>query len=338
MSRTIPSVPAKPLGLQRQSRSGAMTNPNANVNQMVELELIAIRRGDNDRTFFDQTELESLANSMRDDGLTEPIVVRPVKSAPPILYEIVAGERRFRAAQFLGWEKIPSVIRKYTDEQAAAVMLNENVQRADLDPLDECGAYEKRMRMFGWSVNQVARKAKIPEKRVAARLLLSSLIPEMKEMLRRKEIALSFCETMAPLDVNRQRIAMRYLTTTNNPLLREFKSLCGKLLAQQNQGALMDLQAIDVDAVIAEAKVEGRPKRWDFYETQIKPRFPIAAYMPPMKKVGTIGESFEAYLVVCLEHEDPDVRNAAPIVGAMYDSMVRYGMCFPPNPKKSIRK
>src|SRR3990167_1299050 len=119
--------------------------------------LIAARKidqGANDRTVFNAEALDDLAASIRDNGLAQPITVRPVRRGR---YEIVAGERRFRAcAHLLGWTSVPCIVRDMDDAQAAAVMLAENVARADLDPADEALAYQSRIERYGWMVDELA--------------------------------------------------------------------------------------------------------------------------------------------------------------------------------------
>ena len=133
--------------------------------------------GDNDRTVFDSTALQQLAESIRQDGLTQPITVRPVSFCPQCSrreiqpfacscdtelqarYEIVAGERRFRACSLLGMDEIPAIVRTLDDEQAAAIMLLENIQRVDINPIDEARAYQKRMQL-GWSLAKLSEQTK----------------------------------------------------------------------------------------------------------------------------------------------------------------------------------
>ena len=295
--------------------------------QIRELQLAVIRAGDNDRTTFNDAKLDELAASIQSAGLAQPITVRPL-NMPPYQFEIVAGERRYRACTQLGWQTIPTIVRALTDEQAAEIMLAENVHRADLDVMDEAHAYQKRIEQFGWSVAQVAEKANVSAKRVAARLALLDLIPEVQEMLKHDQIAVVFGETIEPLDANRQRIALKYLTKTERPLLREFRAIVGELLADQAQDVMFDpavfiqntVQANDAQRVIDLATR----------------RFPIDPLLPRMNRVGNIGMTFEHFLAQLQTSDDPYVRSAAPIVGAIYDSLLRGGLAYAPgtSPKR----
>jgi len=302
------------------------------LNQVNDVPVKWIRAGDNDRTQFDADALAALAADIQTNGLAQPITIRGLLPDVSQKFEIVAGERRFRAVSSLGWETIPAIIREYSDEQAAAIMLSENVHRVDIDPIDEAAAYKKRMDKFGWSINETAEKSNRNAKHVAARLLLLDLLPDVQDIIRKKLISDTFGEVMAPLDVNRQRIALTYLTGTTKPILKEFKLLCGNLLAEQANETLFDLaQFTNPNAAIQQAVDERNAIRNANYAR----RFPKDDRLPDMKRAGGIGESFEAYLKQLVTSEDAYLRDvAAPIVGAVYDSMLRYGMCFPPNANK----
>lgn len=292
-----------------------------------------IRAGDNDRTVFDDQAIDALAADILTNGLAQPITVRPLAHDPAYHFEIVAGERRFRAVGRLKWETIPAIVRDYDDEQAAAIMLSENVQREDIDPMDEALAYRKRMERFGWTVNETAERTKRDARHITARLGLLDLIPDVQQLIRKKQISTSFGEVMAPLDPNRQHIALTYLTGTNKPVLKEFRILCGKLLAEQANETLFDLTALTDSGAVIQQAVDERAAIRSFNYTR---RFPIDPLLPEMKRSGGIGQSFETYLHLLITSEDPHLRDvAAPIVGAIYDSMLRYGMAFPPNKHKA---
>ena len=103
--------------------------------------------------------LQDLANSIKSQGVIQPIVVRPVSSTAngqPLRYEIIAGERRWRAAQLAGLADIPAVIRAVPDDAAIAMALIENIQREDLNPLEEARALERLINEFGVTHQQAA--------------------------------------------------------------------------------------------------------------------------------------------------------------------------------------
>jgi len=285
--------------------------------QIADIPLDCIRAGDNDRTVFREADLQALADSLAKDGLLQPITLRPVGDH----YKIVAGDRRTRAARLLGWSHIPAIVRVLTDEQASSAMLAENIHRADIDPLDEAHAYQKRIDSFGWSPAQVAKAAKVGEKRVRSRLALLTLVPDAQHLIRSGQMGVQFGEIMAPLDHNRQRIALRYLSSTDHPLLREFVAVVGKLMSEQSQDTMFDMNLF-----VAQALEEHAADRAEWKDR----RFPFDQQIPLMKRVGTLGLSFETYIAQLLASDDPHHRDAAPVVGRVYQSMLLGGMAYPP--------
>src|SRR5580693_1105898 len=110
----------------------------------------------NPRRSFSNTELDELVASLRERGIIQPIIARPVRGAADA-YEIIAGERRWRAAQRAGLHEVPVVIVEATDAEALQIAIIENVQRADLNPLEEADGYRALSEEFGNSQEEIAR-------------------------------------------------------------------------------------------------------------------------------------------------------------------------------------
>lgn len=279
-----------------------------------DLPLADIDDGDNDRTVYAPGPLRELADSMAADGLAQPIVVRPLGRR----FQIVAGHRRRRAADLLGWATIPAIVRHLSDEAAAAVMLAENAHRVDLNPMDEARAYDKRMRQFGWPAAQVARKAKVSAQRVADRLLLLQLIPDAQRLVEVGQLGAGYGVLMAPLDANRQVVALRWLQQQASPTLRAFQAACGQLLAEQAQESLFDLDALLTGAAAA-SDAETAAAR-------VCP-FPIDPALPPFARRGSLGSSLAAYIA---ELQQAGHHGAARTVATVYAGMLAAGFCHPP--------
>jgi ParB family chromosome partitioning protein len=128
----------------------------------------------NPRRNFAETELDELAASMRERGIIQPIVVRPVRGAADS-YEIIAGERRWRAAQRAGLHMVPIVPLDVSDDEALQLAIIENVQRADLNPLEEAAGYQSLMSEFGHSQDAVAKMVGKSRSHVANTLRLLKL-------------------------------------------------------------------------------------------------------------------------------------------------------------------
>jgi len=122
----------------------------------VELAIDKIKPGPlNPRQSFSPGELEELANSIREKGLVQPLVVRPMEDG--IHYEIVAGERRWRAAQMAGLHRLPTVIRALTDQEALELAIIENVQRTDLNAIEEAAGYQELIGRFGYTQDELSQ-------------------------------------------------------------------------------------------------------------------------------------------------------------------------------------
>jgi ParB/RepB/Spo0J family partition protein len=205
--------------------------------------LSQITAGNNDRRVFDKSELEELADSIRKHGLIQPITVRPLGDNR---YEIVAGERRYRAYSLLHsqdplqWAAIPAMIKNLDDKQADAVMLLENIKRSNLNPLDEANAYDKRMKKWGLTIEEIADEAGVSKALVKGRLDLLLLREDIQHLIKSGNMTLNFAQCLKGLDHNYQMIALRYFQETTKPHVSTFKKLCQQLLEKQNQAALFD--------------------------------------------------------------------------------------------------
>ena len=128
---------------------------------------------DQPRRTFDQSALEELANSIRTKGVIQPLIVR--KSPASDTYEIVAGERRWRASQIAQLHDVPVVVRDFTDTEVLEVAIIENIQRADLNPVDEATGYRQLMNRFGHTQEQVATALGKSRSHIANHLRLLTL-------------------------------------------------------------------------------------------------------------------------------------------------------------------
>ncbi|MDQ2832113.1 MAG: ParB/RepB/Spo0J family partition protein, partial [Chloroflexota bacterium] len=157
------------------------------------------------RTTFDQVALEELAASIRARGVLQPLTVRQAGDR----YQIGAGERRWRAAQIAGLTDVPCVARPLSDEEMEVFALVENVQRADLEPLDEAHAYRKLMDRFGFSLREVAGRVAKSHEHVARRLRLIA-DPAVEQAVRAGTVGPSAAAELARIeDPARRRDLLR---------------------------------------------------------------------------------------------------------------------------------
>ncbi|MBC7804974.1 MAG: ParB/RepB/Spo0J family partition protein [Akkermansiaceae bacterium] len=140
------------------------------------------------RTHFDPAALAELSASIKQNGVLQPILVRP-RPAPLPGYEIVAGERRYRAARDAGLTKVPVVIRSLSDDEALAVALIENLIRQDIGPLETARAYSRLMSEFGWTQEEMGKRVGKSRVSVANHLRLLKLPQEIQESVERGELS-----------------------------------------------------------------------------------------------------------------------------------------------------
>lgn len=132
------------------------------------------------RRKFDEEKLEELANSIKEHGVVQPIMVRPCSDGS---YELVAGERRLRACQKIKLNKIPAVVKDISEQQMIEIALIENIQRHDLNPVEEAQAYRRLMTEFKLTQEQVAEKVGKSRSLIANMLRLLNLPPEIQDLL-----------------------------------------------------------------------------------------------------------------------------------------------------------
>ena len=131
------------------------------------------------RKNFDEDSLEELAESIKQFGLLQPILVQDRKD----YYEIIAGERRWRAAKLAGLKEVPVVIREYSQQQAVEISLIENVQREDLNPIEEALAYQRLMQEFHLKQEEIAERVSKNRTTITNSMRLLNLVPEVQQML-----------------------------------------------------------------------------------------------------------------------------------------------------------
>jgi ParB family chromosome partitioning protein len=176
--------------------------------------------------------LSELADSIKVQGVVQPIVVRPVDvpaNGQSQRYEIIAGERRWRAAQMAGLSEIPAVIRHIPDEAAIAVALIENIQRENLNPLEEARALSRLVSEFGLTHQQVADAVGRSRAGVSNLLRLLELTPEVCELLEKRTLEMGHARALLALTQRRQQTEVAVLVARKGLSVRETEALVRRL-------------------------------------------------------------------------------------------------------------
>ncbi len=208
--------------------------------QITEILISQIIPGNNDRTIFDETGLRELADSIAEHDLIQPITVRRLKDSDQ--YEIIAGERRYRACKLLKRERIPAIIKVMEDAEASAITLAENIARKSLDPIDEAQAYQRRINDFGWTIEDLSKYVGTSTIHVLFRLKLLKLIPEIQKLIRFENISLGYAQILADanLDTNFQLAAFAAFRDNPKPTPGWFRTIVLELKEKQDQGVLFN--------------------------------------------------------------------------------------------------
>ncbi|MGB5562907.1 MAG: ParB/RepB/Spo0J family partition protein [Sedimenticolaceae bacterium] len=185
---------SQPTAVEEQTaESPAVSNPGTVHSLPVDL----IKRGRyQPRRNFDEDRLRELADSISAQGMVQPIVVRPTGKKE---YEIVAGERRWRAAQLAGLSEVPVVVKDVDDQSAMAMALIENIQRDDLNPLEEATALHRLLNEFELTHQQVAQAVGKSRTTVTNLIRLLDLNPEVKELLDRGQLEMGHARALLAL-------------------------------------------------------------------------------------------------------------------------------------------
>jgi ParB family chromosome partitioning protein len=209
--------------------------------ELRELPLETIRPGRyQPRSVFDEEKLAELADSIRAQGVVQPIVVRPVDDDS---YELIAGERRWRAAQMAGVEHIPAVIREVSDEVSVAMALIENIQREDLNPLEEAAALRRLIDDFSMTHQEAADAVGRSRAAVSNLLRLLELMQEVKDMVDLRRIEMGHARALLSLDDQLQVQAAREVVRKRLSV-RETENLVRRL---QQAGKQKGQRRVDPD-------------------------------------------------------------------------------------------
>lgn len=174
------------------------------------------------RQVMDDDKLDELAGSIQEHGIVQPVVIRPLEDG---IYELIAGERRWRACQKLGMQKIPAVIREYGDLEAAAAALIENVQRENLNPLEEAGAYRILMEEFGLTQEEVSKRVGKSRPFVGNMVRLLSLPDEVKNMMFENRLSTGHARAILGIDEKDRQVEAAKRIIKNRMNVRQAEQL-----------------------------------------------------------------------------------------------------------------
>ena len=184
-------------------------------------------RGDQPRKKFDENALQVLADSIREHGVIQPIILREIGDLSDN-YEIIAGERRWRAAKMAGLDEIPAVVMTGDELKVAEVALIENVQRKDLNPIEEAMAYKALIERFGLKQEEVAQQAGKSRSAVANMLRLLDLPDEVLDMVQADKLSMGHARALLGLEDEEKMLPLAEMIEAKELSVREVEVLVRK--------------------------------------------------------------------------------------------------------------
>ena len=184
------------------------------------------------RQSFDDAAIAELADSIRQHGLIQPIVVRPMGAG----YQIVAGERRWRACRMLGMSEVPVIIKDFDDAQTAQIALIENVQREDLNPVEEALAYRSLMDDYDMTQEELSKAVGKSRSSIANAVRMLNLPDEILEMLKKRQISAGQAKAISAAETEEEMLELAKLAAEGKITVRGIEKAIASKAEEQADG------------------------------------------------------------------------------------------------------
>jgi len=197
------------------------------------------------RTRFDEDALQELADSIKQYGIIEPIVVQKREDH----YEIIAGERRWRAARIAGLKEVPVVVKEYSEDEIFTIALIENIQREDLNPIEEAVAYQKLIQELKLKQDEVAEKVSKSRTAITNSMRLLKLDQRVQQMLIDEMISEGHGRALLPITDSEEQFTLAMKVFDEKLSVRETEKLIKKLQEEKNSPAKQEEETKDVSFI-----------------------------------------------------------------------------------------
>ncbi len=238
-----------------------LSEENLNEVRMIKTSLIEPRR-DQPRKNFDREQLQALANSILEHGVIQPIIVVEGQNG---YYSIIAGERRWRASKLAGLSEMPAIVRTYDELQIAEVALVENLQREDLNPIEEALGYRTLMEKFSMTQDRVSERVGKSRSNIANMLRLLSLEDEIKDMLSQNKLTMGHARALLSLPAGSERVEAAKKILSEGLNVRQVESLgkekkTGTKPREQKEGVYPDVERTLSEKFGTKVRIKGNRK------------------------------------------------------------------------------
>ena len=225
------------------------------------------------RTRFDDSSLKELTESIRSSGIIQPVIVR---KAGTDSYELIAGERRLRAAKLAGLDAVPAILREVDDTRMMEMALIENIQREDLNPIDEARAYQALIQKVGLTHDQISERVGKQRSSITNALRLLGLPPEVMDMVSRGTLSAGHARALLALETPGDQLSTSRYVASKGFSVRRTEALVNRKLRRQHSRP-------------RSAKATGLEE----WQTKLQSRFATRVTIKPGRKGGHI--EFEYY-------------------------------------------
>lgn len=250
--------------------------PSLSVNEedkVIEISLSKLRPNPyQPRKTFDEESIKELAESIKQHGVIQPIIVRTVVKG----YEIIAGERRFRASQYCGNETIPAVVRSFSDQQVMEIALIENLQREDLNAIEVAIAYQALLDKFNLTQEELSLKVGKSRSHIANFVRLLSLPEEIKQNVSRGTLSMGHARALAGIKNEKTQLEIADQAITQEWSVRELED------------AIQKLDSKPVDTKEVTVKTKSRDPYIEHVEEALRDRFKTTVKIKQQKDKGKI--------------------------------------------------
>lgn len=195
------------------------------------------------RKVFDEEKLNTLADSIKKHGVIQPIIVKDTKSG---FYQIVAGERRWRASRIAGLKEIPAIIRSYDELATMQIALIENLQREDLNPIEEALGYKALLDEFSFTQEQVSEQVGKSRSAIANSIRLLALPQQVREMLEKKELSSGHARAVLAVNDDESKLLLAQKIVENSLNVRQAEQLAKALNAPKKEKREKPLTQLDI--------------------------------------------------------------------------------------------
>ena len=265
-------IRTKGLGTGLDALFGA--EPDAAPTETLPLSRVEPRTGQ-PRTVFDETALQDLADSIAQHGVMQPITVRALDGG---YYQIIAGERRWRAARLAGLSEIPARVIEADDRKAQELALVENLQREDLNPLEEARGYRALMDDFGLTQEAVSQSVGKSRSAVANALRLLNLTPDVAKMLENGELSMGHARALLPLEEPEKQLAAARQVVEKGLSVRQTEALAAALLKTPREKKHKRSDAVDYAAVMSAQLGEALGRKVNIVDGRKRGRIELEYY------------------------------------------------------------